>query len=372
MVCPLRFDAVELYRTTEYPSCGVLADYVTVAKNLALRDGKQKYYGYINTVTKDSWSGGIIGIKTMLHAKSRQEAFSRLEKLFEYGYAGNAYNPETKELFVWSIPQINREIKEYIPQGQCFSTNHCGYILLDRTLGDRLVAKNYVFTEGDAFIDLMLHTVVGERTNPFSYLAPVVMYNKDCVLTLDTLGSRWNWEKTKVHRFFKKHSSVFSLRKCPGNFGCVIFNFCQTEICNIPSQSDVNQLVSLCLYYGRKMKRKTKGTNTINNIIKRNASCIISYIYHHKNTRLYHLLSSFYFPIRDGDNAIRSAYDTNIKKPLNYFDIYESAPYQDQTIITTLFYKENENEQVVQRQYDLKHFDYLVQNFFKMFGKPPD
>ena len=29
------------------------------------------------------------------------------------------------------------------------------------------------------------------------------------VLTLETLGQRWNWEKTKVWRFFQKHGDVF-------------------------------------------------------------------------------------------------------------------------------------------------------------------
>ena len=44
------------------------------------------------------------------------------------------------------------------------------------------------------------------------------------VLTLETLGNRWGWEKTKVWRFFRKYADTFSLTRLPGAYGCVIFN----------------------------------------------------------------------------------------------------------------------------------------------------
>ena len=45
-------------------------------------------------------------------------------------------------------------------------------------------------------------------------------------MTLQTLGKRWGWEKTKVWRFFQKHACTFPLYRLPGSFGCVIFNMC--------------------------------------------------------------------------------------------------------------------------------------------------
>ena len=44
------------------------------------------------------------------------------------------------------------------------------------------------------------------------------------VLTLETLGRRWGWEKTKVWRFFKKHEDAFPLYRLPGAYGCLVFN----------------------------------------------------------------------------------------------------------------------------------------------------
>lgn len=59
--------------------------------------------------------------------------------------------------------------------------------------------------------------------NIFSHLAPTIQYN-GAALTLETLGSRWGWEKTKVWRFFQKHGDVFPLYRLPGSCGCLIWN----------------------------------------------------------------------------------------------------------------------------------------------------
>ena len=57
------------------------------------------------------------------------------------------------------------------------------------------------------------------------FLAPIVQFGKfGTVLTLETLGQRWNWEKTKVWRFFQKHGDAFVLHRLPGAYGCLIFN----------------------------------------------------------------------------------------------------------------------------------------------------
>ena len=56
-------------------------------------------------------------------------------------------------------------------------------------------------------------------------MAPVVQFGSlGAVLTLETLGSRWGWEKTKVWRVFQKHGDVFPLYRLPGAYGCLVFN----------------------------------------------------------------------------------------------------------------------------------------------------
>ena len=75
------------------------------------------------------------------------------------------------------------------------------------------------------WLDLWCHTVYQEPGNAFSHMAPAVQFGKlGAILTLETLGRRWGWEKTKVWRFFRKYADAFPLYKLPGAFGCLILN----------------------------------------------------------------------------------------------------------------------------------------------------
>ena len=109
--------------------------------------------------------------------------------------------------------------------GSVYATDGYGFLCLPRSITDRLVEQNYIFDEADAWLDLWCHTVSGDFGNAFSFLAPIVQFGKfGTVLTLETLGQRWNWEKTKVWRFFQKHGDAFMLHRLPGAYGCLIFN----------------------------------------------------------------------------------------------------------------------------------------------------
>ena len=85
--------------------------------------------------------------------------------------------------------------------------------------------QHYTFGESDAWLDLWCHTVWQETGNAFSYLAPAVQFGRlGAALTLEALGRRWSWEKTKVWSFFQKNGDAFALHRLPGSYGCLIFN----------------------------------------------------------------------------------------------------------------------------------------------------
>ena len=109
--------------------------------------------------------------------------------------------------------------------GSVYATEGYGFLCLPRSITDRLVEQNYIFDEADAWLDLWCHTVSEDLGDAFSFLAPTIQFGKfGAVLTLETLGQRWNWEKTKVWRFFQKHGDAFMLHRLPGAYGCLIFN----------------------------------------------------------------------------------------------------------------------------------------------------
>ena len=106
-----------------------------------------------------------------------------------------------------------------------YATEGYGFLCLPRNVTQRLAERHYQFAEADAWLDLWCHTVWQESSNAFSFSAPAVQFGQyGAVLTLESLGRRWGWEKTKVWRFFRKHADAFPLYKLPGAFGCLIFN----------------------------------------------------------------------------------------------------------------------------------------------------
>ena len=131
-------------------------------------------------------------------------------------------------------------------EGAVYVTDGYGFLCLPRGITERLVEKHYVFEEADAWMDLWCHSVSAERDNAFSDLAPAIQYGKyGAVLTLDTLGQRWGWEKTKVWRFFQKHGDVFTLYRLPGSYGCLVFNKLYpvgTEV-SLPTQAEVMRIL---------------------------------------------------------------------------------------------------------------------------------
>ena len=109
--------------------------------------------------------------------------------------------------------------------GSAYATEGYGFLCLPRVITQRLVEMNYKFEPADAWLDLWCHTVFQEPDNVFSVIAPVIQYgNYGAVMTLEKLGQRWGWEKTKVWRFMNKYRDTFSLHRLPGAYGCLIFN----------------------------------------------------------------------------------------------------------------------------------------------------
>ena len=106
-----------------------------------------------------------------------------------------------------------------------YATDGYGFLCLPRGITQKLVKSGCIFEEADAWLDLWCHTVWQDPQNPFSDTTPVIQYGQyGAVLTLETLGLRWNWEKTKVWRFLQKYKDTFILQKLPGSYGCLISN----------------------------------------------------------------------------------------------------------------------------------------------------
>ena len=126
------------------------------------------------------------------------------------------------------------------------NTDGYGFLCLPRSITQQLAEQHYTFGESDAWLDLWCHTTWQDPRNAFSFLAPAVQYGQHgAALTLEALGQRWGWEKTKVWRFFQKHGDAVALCRLPGAYGCLVFNKLyptDTEV-SMPDQAEIEHII---------------------------------------------------------------------------------------------------------------------------------
>lgn len=225
MKCLFTYKWVKLPRAHIPAGKGLMGSYLRLASRAAFRSGKTRYCGYTNDVIAGSWAGGIVGLKSILGIKDRKQALSVMDQLMEIGFITYSLNAQTKKL-TYSITDWVMECNgEACSSGAIYTTEGYGFLCIPRNITSKLVGCGYCFGESDAWLDLWCHTVWGDRYNAFSRLVPTVQIMRgQPILTLDSLGARWGWEKTKVWRFLKKNADTFSLYKLPGSYGCLIFN----------------------------------------------------------------------------------------------------------------------------------------------------
>jgi len=225
MSCLLKFNWVKLPRDTLPPGKGIMGVWARLAARAAFRPGQANYCGHRNDVELASWVGGIVGLKSILGISNHQKALETMNALTDLGYISYDVEKGTKKL--------SYTIKDWVVEcsgvacsdGAVYATEGYGFLCLPRNITQRLVEAQYQFEESDAWLDLWCHTVWRDQNNVFSHLAPAVQLGREgAALTLERLGARWGWEKTKVWRFLRKHEDTFPLNKLPGSYGCLIFN----------------------------------------------------------------------------------------------------------------------------------------------------
>ena len=205
MKCLMKYQWVKLPRNHLPDGKGIMGAWARLASRAAFRKGQASYCGYTNLVSPGMWAGGK-------------------------EHPGRKKSPESPS----------------DASGAVYVTDGYGFLCLPRDITDRLADRHYQFEEADAWLDLWCHSVWQDPCNAFSFLAPAIQYGKyGALLTLETLGQRWGWEKTKVWRFFQKHGDVFALYRLPGSYGCLIFNKLYpsgTEV-SVPHQEEVVRIL---------------------------------------------------------------------------------------------------------------------------------
>ncbi len=249
---------------------GIMGAWVGLASRAAFRAGHSTYCGYINEVEAGTWAGGVVGLKSILWIKNRQKTLEVMDQLSELGYIDYDLDPVTKKLTYKIRDWVVKCSGAACSEGVVYTTDGYGFLCVPRDITQRLVEQRYTFDEADAWLDLWCHTIYRNPRDVFSQLAPVIQFERiGAALTLDTLGRRWNWEKTKVWRFLQKHGDVFTLQKLSGSFGCIIFNalYPTGEGVTMPTLEKTKRILDEIRFRGRKMYWAGSDREHINHMI---------------------------------------------------------------------------------------------------------
>ena len=246
MKCLRRFEWVKLLRSHLPEGKGLLGAWSKLASRAAFRKGYAEYCGFKNAVSPGQWSGGIVGLKSILGTKSRGETIATMDQLQELGYITYELDQTTKKLTYQIEDWVVKCSGEECMNGTVYTTDGYGFLCLPRNITKKFLVKGYKFEEADVWLDLWSNTTYQDPDNAFSFLAPTIQYGKfGAILTLETLGRRWRWEKTKVWRFFQKYGDAFSLHRLPGAYGCLIVNNLYPTGCEWvnPTKEDIANVI---------------------------------------------------------------------------------------------------------------------------------
>ena len=98
MKCLCKYDWVKLPRNYPDMGKGLMGYWAKLASHAAFRKGNARYCGHVNSVTPGTWSGGMVGLKSILGVRSREQASAILRELATLGYLHYTLDPVTKKL----------------------------------------------------------------------------------------------------------------------------------------------------------------------------------------------------------------------------------------------------------------------------------
>ena len=157
--CLMKYEWVKLRRDTLPVGKGIMGAWSKLAARAAFRKGHASYCGHKNAVSPGMWSGGIVGLKSILGIRSRTQALEILDKLTALGYLKYTLDSKTKKLTYQLTDWVVKCSGEECMNGTVYATDGFGFLCLPRSITQRLTDQQYIFDEADAWLDLWCHTV---------------------------------------------------------------------------------------------------------------------------------------------------------------------------------------------------------------------
>ena len=231
---------------------GLLGHWAHITSRAAFRKGIASYCGHRNPVEAGTWAGGIVGLKSILGVKKREQALDILQQLSDLGYLSFELDAKTK-LLTYRITDYELDYcGAPCVSGAVYTTPGYGFLCIPRSITERLATQKYIFNDADAWLDLWCHTVSMDPHNVFSFFAPVCQYGKTGVfLTLK------NWDSAGTGKRPRYGDSCKSIRMSSLCTGCPAPTAVSFSIHPIPAIQE-----SLCPAMSRSPMCLTGSENT--------------------------------------------------------------------------------------------------------------
>ena len=136
--CLFRYQWVKLPRTHLPVGKGIMGYWAKLASRAAFRKGRAKYCGYTNDVMPGMWSGGVVGLKSILGVKSRTEALEIMNTLSRFGYIRYTLDEKTKKLEYVVTDWVVKCSGAECMSGTVYATDGYGFLCLPRNITQRL------------------------------------------------------------------------------------------------------------------------------------------------------------------------------------------------------------------------------------------
>ena len=216
MKCLMRYGRVKLMRSHLPEGKGILGMWAKLASRAAFRKGHATYCGYKNEVIAGMWSGGIVGVKSILGVRSRRKALETLDALSELGYIRYTLDVKTKKLTYQITDWVIRCSGEECTNGTVYTTDGYGFLCMPRSITERLIEHNYILEEADAWLDIWCHSVSRDRNNAFSFfVADSPAWQIRCCTDFGNTRQTLGLGKDKGMEIFRKYNDIFDLYRLP-------------------------------------------------------------------------------------------------------------------------------------------------------------
>ena len=136
--CLFRYQWVKLPRTHLPIGKGIMGYWAKLASRAAFRRGQAKYCGYTNDVMPGMWSGGVVGLKSILGVKRRTEALEIMNTLSRFGYIRYMLDEKTKKLEYVVTDWVVKCSGAECMSGAVYAPDGYGFLCLPRNITQRL------------------------------------------------------------------------------------------------------------------------------------------------------------------------------------------------------------------------------------------